>query len=226
MEPEGEDDATFSGLLLDYMLSHYPVDPQRVYITGFSNGAAMAQVTALLYPDKVAGLFHVDANWPGAYGGKYLSVTEKDVTPFRLGFELKKKYDYQMPVWYTYGAREMSFPIFRACTQQNQYDLWKKYNHIAIRETPELGQENPNGCGVEGETREMTFPTTRHPHHRYQTERFYTQDAAHLNLYNLTIMYDKGHEVAEKDLEMGWNYVKQFRRMPDGSLKAVSEGKD
>ena len=224
MEPEGKDDARFSGLLIDYMLKNYPVDPERVYITGFSNGAAMAQVTALLYPDKVAGLFHVDSNWPGAYGGKYLSVTEQDVTPFRLGFELKKKFDYLMPVWYTYGAREMSFPIFRACTQQNQYDLWKKYNHIAIRETPQLGQENPNGCGVEGENREMCFPSSRHPHHRYQVERFYTNDAAHLNLYNLTIMYNKGHEVAEKDLELGWNYIKHFRRLADGSL--VTDEKD
>lgn len=224
MEPDGEDDVRFIGLLLDYMLQNYPVDPERVYITGFSNGAAMAQVTALLYPGKVAGLFHVDANWPGAYGGKYLSVTEQDVTPFRLGFELKNQYDYLMPVWYTYGAREMSFPIFRACTQQNQYDLWKKYNHIVIQETPDLGQENPNGCGVEGEIREMSFPSSRHPHHRYQTERFYTNDTAHLNLYNLTIMYNKGHEVAEKDLELGWNYVKHFRRLPNGSL--ATDGKD
>ena len=220
MEEDQEDDIGFCDRLIDYHLRSYPVDPERVYVTGFSNGAAMAQTIALIHPEKVAALFHIDSNWPGAYGG-YLSVTEEDVTPFRLGFARQKEYDYRMPVWYTYGSRERSFPIFRASTQQNQYDLWKRYNHIAVSPTPEQGEDNPTGCGVRGETFELCYPSQRHPGHYYQIHRFYTDDEAHLNLYNMALMHNKGHEVAQMDAELGWQYVRQFRRYADGSLGIV-----
>ena len=218
MNPDQEDDAHYCTLLIDYMLANYPVDPQRVYLTGFSNGAAMAQTVALLHPEKVAALFHIDSNWPGKYGG-YQHVTEQDITPFRLGFEKKRAFDYRMPVWYTYGSREISFPVYRDSTQQNQYDLWKKYNHIAIRPTPAVGEDNPDGCGAQADQVEILRPSARHPDHWYQVNRFFTEDGDHRNLYNFVIMHDKGHEVAQMDAELGWNYVKHYRRLPDGSLK-------
>ena len=31
-------------------------------------------------------------------------------------------------------------------------------------------------------------------------------------------MLDKGHDIAEKDPELGWRFVSQFRRESDGSL--------
>ena len=222
MNPDQEDDALFCGLLIDYMLEHYPIDRERVYVTGFSNGAAMAQTVALLHPEKIAGLFHIDSNWPGKYGG-YQAVTEQDITPFRLGFERKKEYDYRMPVWYTYGSREISFPVFRDSTQQNQYDLWKKYNHIAVKPTPALGEANPSGCGAEGDETEVIHPAQRHPEHWYQALRFYTDDAERLNLYNFVIMHDKGHDIAQMDAELGWRYVRSFRRKADGSLEIDKE---
>lgn len=218
MDPSQADDADYCNRLIDYMIEHYPVDRERVYVTGFSNGAAMAQTVALLHPEKIAAIFHIDSNWPGKYGG-YMAVTEADITPFRLGFERKRKYDYLMPVWYTYGSREISFPVYRESTQQNQYDLWKKYNHIPVIPTPERGEDNPTGCGVEGETSEIIRPTDRHREHWYHVQRFYTADEAHLNLYNFVIMHDKGHDIAEKDAELGWQYVRQFRRKADGSLE-------
>ncbi|MBQ8092193.1 MAG: alpha/beta hydrolase [Clostridia bacterium] len=222
MDPAQENDADFCNRLIDYMLEHYPVDRERVYVTGFSNGAAMAQTVALLHPEKIAGLFHIDSNWPGKYGG-YQAVTEKDITPFRLGFERKQAYDYLMPVWYTYGSREISFPVFRDSTQQNQYDLWKRYNHIPVTPTPARGDENPTGCGAEGETIEVIRPTDRHPEHWYQVNRFYTADAAHLNLYNFVIMHDKGHDIAQMDAALGWQFIRKFRRKADGSLEICQE---
>lgn len=222
MNPDQEDDADFCDRLIDYMIENYPVDRERVYVTGFSNGAAMAQTVALLHPEKIAGLFHIDSNWPGKYGG-YQAVTEQDITPFRLGFERKKEFDFRMPVWYTYGSREISFPIFRDSTQQNQYDLWKRYNHIAVRPTPARGEPNPTGCGAEGDETEVIRPSERHPGHWYQVLRFYTDDAERLNLYNLAIMHDKGHDIAQYDAELGWRYVRRFHRKADGSLEIVRE---
>lgn len=217
MSPAEADDAGFLDSLIDDMLAHYPIDRERVYLSGFSNGAAMAQTVVLLHPDKVAALFHIDSNWPGRYGG-YQPVTAEDVTPFRLGFERKKDFDYRMPVWYTYGSRELSYPVFRDSTQQNQYDLWKRYNHVPIRETPRVGEPNPTGCGVAGDIQEELRPSERHPDHRYQVQRFYSDDPQPLNLYNFVVMHDKGHEIAQMDAELGWRYARQFRRLADGSL--------
>ena len=31
-------------------------------------------------------------------------------------------------------------------------------------------------------------------------------------------MHDKGHEVAEQDARLGWQYVRKYRRLPDGTL--------
>ncbi len=35
------------------------------------------------------------------------------------------------------------------------------------------------------------------------------------------MMHDKGHEVAELDPYLGWEYVKHFRRRPDGGLEKI-----
>ena len=222
MDPEQENDADFCDRLIDYMLRNYPVDRERVYVSGFSNGAAMAQTIALLHPEKIAGLFHIDSNWPGKYGG-YMPVTENDITPFRLGFERKQAYDYRMPVWYTYGSREISFPVFKDSTQQNQYDLWKRYNHIPVKPTPARGEENPTGCGAEGDEVEILRPTERHPEHWYQVNRFYSSDPEPQNLYNFVVMHDKGHDIAQMDAELGWRYVREYRRRADGSLERVRD---
>lgn len=38
----------------------------------------------------------------------------------------------------------------------------------------------------------------------------------------MVVMYDKGHEVAPMDAVLGWNYVRAFRRLSDGTLKQLA----
>ena len=221
-DPEAADDVGFAMALIDYMIARYPVDPQRVYLSGFSNGAAHAQVVALLHPDRIAAICHIDSNWPGKRSGPS-EVDYQDVVPFRLAMEKKKEYDYLMPVWYTYGTREPSYPVYAKCTQQYQYDFWKAYNHIAVEETPSRGNPDVCGCGVPGQVQERIRPSHRHPGHYYDVQRFYTADEGHLNLYNFVVMHEKGHDVAQMDPALGWEYVRQFKRNSDGSLGFVQE---
>ena len=82
-------DEQFCILLLDYMVKNYPVDPERVYMSGFSNGAAMAQVIAMLYPEKVAALIHIDSNWPG-YRWAPMEIDINDITAMRRALEQKR----------------------------------------------------------------------------------------------------------------------------------------
>lgn len=221
-DPEAEDDVGFAIALIDYMIANYPVDPERVYLSGFSNGAAHAQVVALLHPDRIAAICHIDSNWPGKRS-EPSEVNFEDVVPFRLAMEKKKEYDYLIPVWYTYGTREPSYPVYAKCTQQYQYDFWKRYNHIAVTATPSRENPDPCGCGVPGQVQERIRPSDRHPAHYYDVQRFYTEDDRHLNLYNYVVMHEKGHDVAQMDPALGWEYVKQFKRNPDGSLGFVQE---
>jgi polyhydroxybutyrate depolymerase len=46
------DDLSFVDLLLDELLASYPVDPSRVYATGFSNGAMFTYLLAIERPEK------------------------------------------------------------------------------------------------------------------------------------------------------------------------------
>jgi poly(3-hydroxybutyrate) depolymerase len=220
MQPDLEDDVAFCALLIDRLIARYPVDAGRVYLSGFSNGAAQAMAVAMRYPEKIAAICPIDSNWPGKRGG-YADIEYADVIPFAVGLERKKDMDYQMPVWYTYGSREPSYPVFKRSSQQHQYDYWKRYNRIPVRPTPDVGGYNPTGCGVTGDESYTLTPSARHPHHAYDVQRFFTEGDKRLNLYNYVIMREKGHEVAQMDPALGWDYVRRFRREPDGSLTVM-----
>ena len=219
LNPELEDDISYIAALIQSMLRRYPIDPERIYLSGFSNGAAMAMSMALCHPGLIAGIFPIDSNWPGRRGA-YEEIDWHTVLPFAKGMEQKASCDYLIPIWYTYGSRELSYPVRRGSSQQHQYDFWKMYNHITIRPTPEVGDAKGCDYGVPGDLQETLYPCTTFPKHRYEVQRFY--DSSDRNLYNYVVMYDKGHEVAPMDAVLGWNYVRAFRRLSDGTLKQLA----
>jgi poly(3-hydroxybutyrate) depolymerase len=220
MDEDGYDDISYIKELINYMLFHYPIDSERIYLSGFSNGAAMAQSFALMYPEMIAAICHIDSNWPGSRTGESI-VDFSKIRPMAEGLRKKEVYDYRMPVWYTYGTREPSYPVFNACTQQHQYDFWKIYNNITVKHTPPKENPDPSGCGVIGDKRETLWPSACYPHHMYDVHRFYSNDPNPVNYYNYVMMHDKGHEVAPMDATLGWNYVKHFKRNSDGSSEII-----
>jgi len=55
--------------MVDHMLLNYPIDPQRVFVTGLSAGGAMTSVMLACYPDRfAAGAVHA--------GGPYKAATD------------------------------------------------------------------------------------------------------------------------------------------------------
>jgi polyhydroxybutyrate depolymerase len=50
------DDVAFLSALIDQVIAEYRVDPRRVYVTGFSNGAGMSYWLACARSDKIAAL--------------------------------------------------------------------------------------------------------------------------------------------------------------------------
>jgi len=61
---ENIDDVSFIGELVAFFANNAAIDPERVYITGFSNGGHMAYRVALEAPDLVAAIAPVSANLP------------------------------------------------------------------------------------------------------------------------------------------------------------------
>lgn len=60
------DDVAYLELLIDSLMSHYAIDPQRVFITGISNGGMMAYRVGAELADKVAGIAPI----AGSIGGQ------------------------------------------------------------------------------------------------------------------------------------------------------------
>lgn len=55
------DDVAFIGALIDRLIEEYPVDPQRVYVTGMSNGGIMSHRLGIELSHKVAAIAPVVA---------------------------------------------------------------------------------------------------------------------------------------------------------------------
>jgi len=61
---ENIDDVGFISALIDIMITEYNADPQRIYITGISNGAMMAYRLACELSHRIAAIAPVDGNIP------------------------------------------------------------------------------------------------------------------------------------------------------------------
>lgn len=55
----GIDDISFISLMIYQIANKYPVDPDKVYVTGISNGAMLAYRLACEIPDKISGIIPV-----------------------------------------------------------------------------------------------------------------------------------------------------------------------
>ena len=50
------DDVSFIGAIIDNMIRKYPVDPDRVYVTGMSNGGMMTHILGASIPQKITAI--------------------------------------------------------------------------------------------------------------------------------------------------------------------------
>jgi polyhydroxybutyrate depolymerase len=71
----GDDDSAYINSLLDQMEANFPLDPERVYVTGLSNGAGMANRLVCDFPDRYRAL----AGVAGAYDGAADCAAEEPI---------------------------------------------------------------------------------------------------------------------------------------------------
>jgi polyhydroxybutyrate depolymerase len=103
--------------MLDQLLATYPVDPDRVYVAGFSIGAVMAGRAACRLSDKVAGVALIAGNaWAG------------DCDPAR-----------PVPILIMHGTADSTYPFAAA---ESLVDAWRERDGCSgPLTTQELGNQ-------------------------------------------------------------------------------------
>ncbi len=110
--------------LIDWIEEQYTIDPQRIYLTGFSLGGFGAWALGLNSPDRFAALVPVAGGWE--FGG--------DAVPSNI-CDLAAK-----PIWVFHGAQdetvkpaqsEVLVEALRACGSDVRYTLLPKATHAA-----------------------------------------------------------------------------------------------
>ncbi len=109
---------------LDELQAAYPIDPGRVYLAGFSQGAMMSLSVMLARPEKIAGVLALSGRLPAA------------VLP-RLETHAPEAYD-SLPVFVAHGLYDPVIPVVqgRACRDE----LRRLPLHLTYREYP-MGHE-------------------------------------------------------------------------------------
>ena len=88
-DPNGPDEISFFKQMLNMIEKKYPIDPERIYVTGHSNGSRMTQRIMRCWPEKFAGFAPV-----GAMECKNEAIPEPDD-------------GYLRNVWYTMGEFDL-----------------------------------------------------------------------------------------------------------------------
>ena len=122
-------DISFIERLIDYSLEELAIDPNRVYVSGFSNGAFMAYTTACFLSDKVAAVAPVS--------GSLSPEDYESCDPQR-----------PLPIIHIHGIDDSSIPV-----QGSDYvtpllavkNYWSSYNSCSENIT--IDGEDSNGDG-------------------------------------------------------------------------------
>ena len=238
------DDVAYYMALIAYLKERYPIDSKRIYTTGFSNGAGMAMLFALMHPEVVAAACPVDSTFPyatmkffnPARSAPYLTREDKTpqggpipsmdpdtaLRPLRRALELQKEREHplRLPVMYFYGSRESEYPIRAGSNQEMNYRFWKEFNGIPQGETDDtLG--GTDAVGVPGMEIRILHPYAAHPEHTFSDHVFYNDEG--LDAYHLVLMHGKAHDVHPCESQLGWDFVSRFSREPDGTLTVTEK---
>jgi polyhydroxybutyrate depolymerase len=136
----GIDDMHFLQTILDDIQSAVPIDPRRVYISGFSNGAAMTFAFGARFSERIAAMapvssqsfVHID-RLTRPLPVYYLAGTEDPLIPFRGG---RAELPPEIPI-----HRDYHFPAIYASAEK-----WAKLNGCTL---PPRVIEDANGVRVE-----------------------------------------------------------------------------
>ena len=228
---EGEpSDFDFVFALIEHMKKIHPIDESRIYVSGFSMGSMMTNALCCAYSETfAAGAAYNAQNFGYLKNEKStfsslnmsLNITEEmnEISyTKKIADKKKENNDYRMPLIQASGLLdglgEEGWPIKSKDSLWIQtINYWKAYNNIDVKEF----EYNPTyETGLYGDENSYDYDDQRFIHHKW-----FTNDESHLPLYQFIVAKRMPHAVDLREIEIGWNFIKHYRRNSDGSLSYV-----
>ena len=193
--------ATEAKEVIETLMTRYPIDPARIYATGFSMGSGKTWDLYQEYPEILAGIMPASALFP-----VYTTFFGKPVTD-----RLNKTH--AVPVFYSGGEKshlgELSF--------QNESSL-ERVKYVA-----EVNKLKKSFADVSFENKEnWEDPVWGIPGDRIEKEYDETRDATlTINYYDsedgvcrtaFASVNNQVHECRQHSIECAWKFISQFRR--------------
>ena len=235
-DPRLPSDASFLLALIEHMGNVHPIDRSRIYVSGFSMGSMMTNAMACSYPEVFAGamalngphqgyLMTLDASAKGLLAFRPSSVV-KDLAPsdaavsptHALADEKRAAFDYRMPFVQIVGlldgvggAGPKAWPLTPdgGGMWQGTIGYWLSFDNVpgALRVTGE------GELGCDADTVEEVG--------RFVHLAWRSADDGAPELYHLIGVRRMPHAVDLRGVEMAWELVRGYRRLPDGTLESA-----
>lgn len=142
----GINDVKFIATLIDYLVWKYNVDPEKVYVTGYSSGGMLTQKLGLELTDKIAAIAEVASSLPMAQ----LQKNEKPSRPISL-LMINGSADKAFP-WNGGNTKIVRIRVGEVAPVMTTYQYWVEANGGAdndTRQRAESLQKYKGGTKVE-----------------------------------------------------------------------------
>ena len=234
MDDRQPDDAAFILKLIEYENALHPIDRTRIYLSGFSMGSMFTNALASAYPDIFVGgialsgphvgyLYTLDQSKPGLLLMRPNSIL-RDLPPrdeaaspqHILADKKKAEKDYRVPMIQFAGVEDKLLGFEKGqhwplnANEQNDWTktitYWLHYNAI---DGPKF-TDTPTGLLAS-----ESF---------YEEERFFHQifkDSTGEPMYHFITVARMAHAVDPREIRIGWELLRHFRREKDGTLTKV-----
>lgn len=199
-----ERDGEAFGAMIDKICSDYALDKSRVYLTGFSNGAAITREVGTSWPQLFAGL----SPWNGPVNVRGVIQHHAVMPEF-----LQEGYD--MPYWVCVGDNDPAAGL----DVDGQLEPMLEANGCAKRP-------------AEGMTSRFAPDEVRTGENWYTPEKGYKQGERFTTMVyhgvdgsprvGYTVMRDMPHGAIAEQSKACWEFLRAFRR-PDGAKQVVWE---
>ena len=191
--------------LIERLKEKYPIDPERIYCSGFSMGGCKSWDMVGEYPDILAAAAPMDATFEvglNVYG---------EPSPIPLNKTVP------VPVFYAGGEitplPELPFQA-QKCLDRTKYILELNKADREYDVKLEDAQSWANKIwGIDGDLRHSTFDENRKA--TLTIEMFTTGDKCYTAL---GLVSGQGHECREHTCENAWRFMSCFRRGADGTV--------
>jgi poly(3-hydroxybutyrate) depolymerase len=210
--PDGAD-AQFVQKVIADAEQAYGVDPERIYMQGFSLGSGLSYMMGITHPRLFAAVS------PNSGIGPMSKEVEARVA------DVKAQSDFRIPMIMVYGNVDSGGSVDGKIPAQGvirgAFDEIKAYDHITAPDRTELFNSDnsepyevlmPGGKWVRGGV------DKRYPKGRFEIYQYTSADPKPLNLFSFVWVEDMAHGGDPRQAQLEWDYFKQWRRNADGSL--------